>query len=414
MPSEDVGNANHFHHVRSRLGYYGTYYKRQRPERAKIFGHFDWEEFKALRTKIRSLPGDATLQEVGEGFGEREHWQFNRAHKFVSHYRDVHHDTFQAAIEAMIELAAAFDFSVFKAARLYIELQNLCSSLAIRQDLYRVVDNKKNPLPGLEALTRSLDILSRFSASMLDENRSTDKNIAKTWIEHQAWAWANRKMKSAYDAARKAGPNSYAERDDAWNEVKSLGFDLQETRDPLGKTTIDVSHESIVVRKWLETTILMKAWVREAVNSQHKKNDEHKQKLADKAAGKLNPDEIRDLEFWEGLTPPNVRIFGEVLPHLYERYTGRRFGFVRGEHPTAQDTTGVKFVRLAQRVMGQEPTIPETIAGYVKYAKLHAVGKKRRRKPKMVKVHKAAKKAAKSKGRTQTKKLGVSAPRVSR
>jgi hypothetical protein len=60
-------------------------------------------------------------------------------------------------------------------------------------DLLKSGDSTKN----LGDLTKSLDTLRKFSDEVLAGN-ATRKQVARTWIEHEAWKWA----KSGLDNAK--------------------------------------------------------------------------------------------------------------------------------------------------------------------------------------------------------------------
>ncbi|MEP6826599.1 MAG: hypothetical protein ABJA10_00845, partial [Aestuariivirga sp.] len=265
--------------------------------------------------------------------------RYFRAKAFTEHHSSA--KSLDESIGAMIQLANDFKMSPHKAARLFVELQNLSSSHRFELNLDAVLkagDAKQD----LGEVTNALSKISIFSTALLEENAPMRKQIAKHWIENEAWKWAKLEFGSMHPKRSLA--------DVKWNKLHTLGFDYQTVTNE-AKITNDFFGEGAVVRRWLEISILMNQWVRNAIEIQENKSSE-------------------DDPYWQNRLTAVVKMFGQVLPRIYEKYTGRSYYPSKGGGNKVLDSGGVNFVRQAMQIMGLEPIAPSTLSDHFHKANL--------------------------------------------
>lgn len=306
---------------------------RQKPSSQKrIFEPYDWASLQKLHAKVSELKNGAEITDSSEIR------RYLRMQAFALHHS--HAKSLDKSNGAMIQLAKDFKISPYKAARLFVELQNLSSSHLHELNLDAVL-NAGDAKIDLMEIFKALDSLSKFSEGLLDRNAAMRKQIAKHWLQHEAWKWVNAKLEKKHPSRSLA--------DETWNKVERLGFDYQRVTDDDGQTH-ELYGERQVVERWLETSILMNQWARSSVKIQANKS-------------------TLDGPFWKSKLTPIVKTFGQVLPRIYTRYTGRAYYPSKGGGSKVLDKAGVNFIRQAMKVMGIKPLATSTLSDHYKKAK---------------------------------------------
>ncbi len=254
-----------------------------------------------------------------------------KAQKFIREHQHV--DGWKASRDAMVELADEYGLSLMSAARLFVDLQKLSSRFAIGKSIeshLRAGDFLKD----LEEIRLALERLSNWSSALLDNDRPKRLAIAEKHIENATHFWA----KNIVEQSTK----------DGIEKLLSHGFDIHQ---PSQYQTEYGGYS--VLRQWLRNNVLISELVRTAIEKEYARREHDA----------ANPDPERYMAIPE--LGEAVKLAGEKLPWMYERFTGNGFSWkTLGDAVT--DEGGVKFVRMAMRVMGLEPIGVEAVVKHVK------------------------------------------------
>ena len=296
----------------------------------------DWE---ALAAYVTAFPLEGSILVTPESK------RFTRLQRFVHRHARVRDPN--KSRDAMISLAQEFQLEWFRAARLFVKLQEIGSVHRFgrqRESLERAGDFVK----ALEGIRVSLNRLAHFSQSLLAENARPRERITETHLEWAAHFWA--------DGVRRE--SEQPGRSERWEEAVAHGFSYTKARPERGSRisrrgdgeyrthVVPANYDSLsVVRTWLHNNVLFSELVANIIKEKRgAKSDETPQ--SNEQAGQPTAVE---------------RLVGVSLPALYSLYTGRSFYPSRGGGNKVLDTGGVRFVRMAMAVMRLQPLSPETI-----------------------------------------------------
>jgi len=239
----------------------------------------------------------------------------------------------------MIDLAEAIQLDWRHAARLYVRLQRLSSFHGIRRSI-EGYERAGNPVKTLERIRKSLDMLAKFSKSLLTENAGPSERMVEKKLENAAHFWAD-------DVRRESEKPGQYER---WEEAKAFGFEHSSAFtdpnvsfrnfDPAATEPSARFHNYdayLVVRTWLRCNVLFSKLAAEIINEAYKPAP---------ASDWISAGEAGD--------PSAAQHLASVeLPRLYESLTGKRYGFSMGRDGTKLNNSGgPKFVAMCYPVMG--------------------------------------------------------------
>lgn len=257
--------------------------------------------------------------------------RYVKVQKFIREHHHVH--DWNASRDAMIDLADEYGLSLMNAARLFVDLQRAPSRFAFGRSIEGYL-KAGDFLKDLEEIRFSLSRLADWSSTLLDDDRSKRLAIAEKHIENAAHFWAK-------DVAEKSPKNGF-------EKLETYGFYIH----PLSQS--ETTYDSFsALRMWLRNNVLFSELVKTAIEKEYARREHDA----------ANPDADRYMVASE--LGEAVRLAGEKLPTMYERFTGNRFSW-KTQGDVVTDEGGVKFVRMAMRVMGLEPIGTETVVKHVK------------------------------------------------
>ena len=214
--------------------------------------------------------------------------------------------------DRVIEIAKKFQLTLRAALRLYVELQRRHHEVIISIGQAKLV-HAPNARKEITKISSSLVKVAEYSRKMLQRSKYLDANTTRIWIETAMIFWAKDKVKGTLREQRQS-----------IRDLESQGFSY--TPETISGTRAHFGEKELLER-WLRTNILMSEIWQRAITDYALKDRPNRKLLVGETA----------MQSFAGF----------ILPNMYTRFTGKKFGIVKGVSNTAKNVTGVLWVNMA-------------------------------------------------------------------